>query len=369
MGRKRKDGDPLGLAGTRLAPRRGSFWYRHRATQEQAERWENLGTDLAEAKRLAKLYNNPGDEYGTISYWLDRFILDCRARVSANTLSKRTLDDYVNALPHLKAYFGRMFPERLGSNHVSSYLELHAKAGRPVPANRERACLSSMISWLMRSDERPPSLKVNPCMRASGVFRNPESKRERYVTDEEYRAVYDAASKSVQIMMELTFRTLQRPESDIVAWTTAIIKRKGEGRILHFRQSKTGRLMEIALAGRLQELIDSIVGTDDKVLKFRQPIVANLAGEAYTYDGISAMLKKAIAKVRAKHKETGGPLAMMESFGFRDLKGKGATDMWVSGMASIEEIQALCGHADKTTTEIYIKARYRETLRPNLIAL
>ena len=132
MGRKRKDGDPLGLAGTRLAVRRGRIFYRHRSSEEKAEWWEDVGTDLAEAKRLARLYNNPGDEFGTTAYWLDMFIVDCRARVAAKTMSPRTVEDYVGALTHLKAYFGKMYPERIGPNHVSSYLDLHAKAGRPA---------------------------------------------------------------------------------------------------------------------------------------------------------------------------------------------------------------------------------------------
>lgn len=368
MGRKRKGDDPLGLAGTRLAWRHGRFWFRHRSTPERTEWWEDVGTDVVEAKRMSRLYLNPGDSFGTTRYWMALFLQDFRAQVAAKVRSQRTLDDYEDAQEHLMAYFGKMYPEKIGPNNVSAYLKMHAEAGRPVPANRERACLSSMISWLLRRDDRPPTLVVNPCMRASGVVRNTEMNRERYVTDAEYLAVYEVAPRSVQIMMELTYRTLQRPESDIISWTTAIVKRKGAGRILHFRQGKTGRLMEIELVGRLKDLIEHIVGTEDKVLKFKQPIVASLKGELYTYDGISAMLRRCIEKVRKAHAKSGGELAMMEGFGFRDLKGKGATDMWLNG-TPIETIQALCGHADKATTEKYIKARYRESIKPNLIAL
>ena len=50
---------------------------------------------------------------------------------------------------------------------------------------------------------------------------------------------------------------------------------------------------------------------------------------------------------------------------YRDLKGKGATDMWQAGVP-IELIQALLGHASKTTTEIYIKQRWTEA-QPNLV--
>ena len=40
--------------------------------------------------------------------------------------------------------------------------------------------------------------------------------------------------------------------------------------------------------------------------------------------------------------------------------------MWLSGVP-IERIQLLCGHADKATTERYIKARWRETAQPNTV--
>jgi integrase len=365
MGRQRKDGDPLGLAGTRLTPRRGKFWYRHRATELAPERWEDFGTDLTAAKDRARLFNEPGSAYGTVGYWLDLFVIDCEARVKASTLAQRTLEDYTTALVELKPYFGSMLIQSVKPSHVSAYLDVHAQAGRPVQANREKAALSSCISWVLRRKDCPPGLAVNPCMRKSGVTRNEETKRERYVEDAEYQAVFAAASKSVKLMMELTFRTLQRPESDIIRWTPAIIKRKGSDKVLHFRQGKTGRLIDIGLHGRLLELIESAAGA---VPVLHQPIVHNLRGDAYTYDGISTMLKKAIAKVRLEHAKKGGPLANMPSFGFRDLKGKGATDMWLAG-TDIKLIQQLCGHADAKTTEIYVKARWRETAKPNLIAI
>lgn len=360
MGRKRKDGDPLGLAGTRLAFRRGRFFYIHRAG-----RWEDVGTDVEAAKRAAARYNNPGDGFGTMRYWFGMFLADCKLRVAAGTLSQRTLDDYTgyadDAGP-LVAAFGQAFPESITPQMVQSYLDRMAKMvpPRPVPANRERAFLSSCLSWMLRTGA-VPLLKVNPCMRASGVKRNPEKKRERYVTDAEYRAVYEAGNRAVRLAMELVFRTLQRPEVDVLAWTPANVRNKDGGKVLHFRQSKTGRLIDIALVGELGALVREAIG---EVPQLHQPILHRLDGGAYTYDGISAMLKQAQERVRAKHRAEGGPLADMPSFGLRDLKGKGATDLWRAG-EPIERIQLLCGHADKTTTERYIKARWLETAQPN----
>jgi integrase len=90
------------------------------------------------------------------------------------------------------------------------------------------------------------------------------------------------------------------------------------------------------------------------------------AGKPYTYDGLSAMLKRAIKKANVERAKKG--IEAMPPFGFRDLKGKGATDMWLAG-EPIEKIQLLCGHEDKTTTEMYIKQRWRETAAPNMVEM
>jgi integrase len=183
-----------------------------------------------------------------------------------------------------------------------------------------------LLSWMLRTNQG--SLKLNPCMRASGVRRNSETVRERYVTHEEYQVVYDASTRSVRLMMELVYRTLQRPEVDVLAWTPANVQHKGSEKVLRFVQSKTGRRIDIALVSQLQLLVDQAIGL---VPVLHQPIVHNLKGKA-----------------------------------FRDLKGKGATDMWLAGLP-IERIQLLCGHKTKSTTEKYIKARWTETATPNTL--
>ena len=357
MGRKRKDGDPLGLAGTRLAFKHGAFYYRHRDG-----RWERVGTDIKTAKTRAALYNDPSGVYGTVGYWLDLFLVDCEKRVKAKTLSQRTLDDYTDNTVNLKIYFGSMLPESVTPKIVQGYLELHARAGRPVRANREKACLSSMFSWLLRT--HPTGLLVNPCMQVSGTQSNPESKRERYVTHEEYRIVHANSGKSIRLLMELTYRTLQRPESDILKWTAANVTRDENGdRVIKHRQHKTGVQLKIKLTPDLARLIDQAIG---KVPVLHQPIVHNRDGKAYTYGGIHSMLTAQLARINAKREAK--KLPPIPSFGFRDLKGKGATDMWRAGVP-IEQIQLLCGHADKATTEKYIKARWSETATPNQVAM
>lgn len=357
----RRKNNPLGLE-PRVYANHGTFFYVHRNGK-----WEKLGPDKDKANARAKLYNDSRGEYGTMAYWLDMFIVDCEQRVKAGSLSERTLDDYRIDVEELKTYFAPpMLPTDIEPHQVQDYLAMGAKANRPVRANREKSCLSSCISWLIRTGA-VDGLVVNPCMRASGIKRNPESKRDRYVTHDEYREVYSLSPPQVKAMMELCYRTLQRPEIDVLGWTVANITIKDGKRVLRVEQGKTGKKVDIALANELDALIRSLVG---EVPKIGRRLICGSRGKfkglPYTYDGISSMLKRAIAKANVTRKKLGQP--EIPSFGYRDLKGKGATDMWLSGVP-IEDIQLLCGHEDKATTEIYVKQRWRETAQPNTISM
>ena len=56
--------------------------------------------------------------------------------------------------------------------------------------------------------------------------------------------------------------------------------------------------------------------------------------------------------------------AGVADFGLRDLRAKGATDMFREKIP-IRTIQLLLGHASVQTTEIYLKELIPETVRPN----
>lgn len=357
----RRKNNPLGLE-PRVYAKRGAFYYVHRDN-----RWERIGTDINKANDRARLYNDTAGTYGTIAYWLDMFVVACEQREKAGAMAARTVADYKADIEPLKIYFAPpMLPTDIEPNHVQDYLTIGADAGHPVRANRQKACLSSCMSWLIRTGNAP-GLVINPCLRASGIKRNPETKRDRYVTHDEYRDVFVEAPAQVQAMMEMTYRTLQRPESDILGWTVANIVVKDGKRILRVKQGKTGKQVDIALSPDLDTLLRRLVGDVPKI--GRRLICCSrgkFVGQPYTYDGLSAMLKRAIRKANLKREKDGLP--KIASFGFRDLKGKGATDMWLSGVP-IEEIQHLCGHEDKTTTEIYVKQRWRETAAPNKVEM
>lgn len=354
MGRKRKD-NPFNLdpkKHARLTFKHGAFWYVHKGNK-----WERLGTDLKEAKIKAEHYNDAGGRYGTMAYWLDAFVLSCEKRVGLSKeqrgLAQRTYEDYKQDVEELKKYFGVMVPTKVQPHNVGKYLELGAMQGRPVRANREKSCLSAAFTWMMLQEDS--GVKTNPCF---GVKRNPEFKRERYVEDAEYRAVYQFAGKSARALMDLIYRTLQRPE-DIITWTQRDIITKVENgvatRIIRNDQGKTGKIVDIAITPDIDAILRDIWGELGPFVGM--PLIHTRDGKAYTYSGLCSMLQRYRKKAGIK-----------ESFGPYDLKGKGATDMWLSGVP-LEKIQVLCGHESVTTTEIYVKCRWRGTVMPNQVQM
>jgi integrase len=369
MGRRRKNDDGLE---PRVYFDHGAFYYVHKADG----RWEHLGTDKEAANAKGRLYNDPDNLFGTLVYWLDMFLADCDERVKAGTLAKRTAEDYRDAIvvkPRpdgkpgksgaLRTYFAPpMTPRDLTPDMVQDFLDDSAAAGRGKRGNMDKAALSSAISWMIRKG-KVPGLVINPCLRASGVKRNPGKPRDLYVETDWYREVHALAPASVRLMMELTYRTLQRPESDIILWTTKVLATERGRRVLKFRQNKTGKDLTVVLDSDLDAQVRAQLGT---VVGLEQHLIHTRDGKPYGYDGLSAMLRRYIKKANARRKAEGRPL--MLSWGFRDLKGKGATDMWQAGVP-IEEIQHLCGHDDKATTEIYVKQRWSVAAEPNRVVM
>ncbi|MCK9550259.1 tyrosine-type recombinase/integrase [Aquamicrobium sp.] len=351
MGRRRKH-NPLDLP-DRVYAKHGAFYYFHRPTEDHPSgRWERLGTDVGQAKDRANRIQQQMDEgFGTVAYWLDQFLIWCRKRVAVGDLAQRTLDDYTTDAEVLKIFFGSLYPAAVAPSHVGEFLDTNLEGGRGVRANREKACLSSMFTWLIRKGHA--GVTTNPCR---GVRRNPEKKRERYVEDVEMAQALKNAPLMVWALAHLVYRTLQRPE-DIITWTERDIVRRRlpdgrEVRVIRNNQAKTGAMVDIEVTGEIDEILINLKAGAGKLRGMT--LLHRRDGKPYTYDGLCAMLKRRQAA------------AKVASFGFYDLKGKGATDMWQSGVP-LEVIQVLCGHDSVTTTERYVKQRWRGVVQPNKV--
>jgi integrase len=354
----------------RVYAKHGAFYYFH-----PDGKWERIGTDVELAKkRASEIRNNLSDGFGKLPYWFDEFIAACRNRVAVGDLAPRTLADYIDAGEKLKVWFAEFYPAGVEPHHVGSYLDTGLQLGRAVRANREKAALSVMFTWLIRKGFA--GVKVNPC---AGIKRNKETKRDRYVENDEMAATLADAPVQVWALAHLVYRTLQRPE-DIITWTPRnITERRDAGgkvvRILRNQQGKTGAKVDIEITSEIDAILARLKApapraAGEKVTKVLTglTLIHRRDGKPYSYDGLCAMLKRRQAAVRADHTKAEGPLAKMLPWGFYDMKGKGATDMWLAGVP-LTMVQALCGHDSVRTTEIYVKSRWRGIVAPNQVAM
>jgi len=71
----------------------GPYYYVHREGCR-----EPLGKNQDGAKHKGRLHNATDGKQGTVVYWLDQFLLHCKAWVKAKTLAVSTLDDYWEAI-------------------------------------------------------------------------------------------------------------------------------------------------------------------------------------------------------------------------------------------------------------------------------
>lgn len=344
MPRKRKD-NTAGLP-ERVYLKHGAFYYVH-----PSGKWERIGTSIEEARRVGRLYADSDNHFGTVAYWLDMFLLHCKDRTALPSkkggLAEQTYKDYMKTAEMLKAYFGQMYAHQVKSYHIAEYLDLGVKNNRAVRANREKATLSACYTWLMRLEES--GITANPCI---GVRRNKETKRNRYVTDEEYKAVHNIAHPNVAALLDLIYLTLQRPE-DIILWTKDNIIQKTEvdgtvSTVIRNDQAKKSgqKIVDILITPEIQTILNNLMPIKGGTF------IRTRNNMPYTYSGLTAMLARAIESVGIKR------------FGFYDLKGKGATDMWLRGVP-LEQIQVLCGHESVKTTEVYVKSRWTGTVKPN----
>lgn len=351
MGRKRtKD--------THLPPR----VYRHRAGYRYVPRGADpipLGSDLSVAlAKYAKLVEtakviNSAD--GTVGWLLEWYLENIHLVAPENTV--RTIEDKKIYAAQLTDRMGD-FPLRvLRAFHVRDYLAMGIAEKRRVQANREKSLLSHACTIAVERGW----MDFNPCL---NVKPNTEEKRDRYVSDEEVAKVMPLAAPAAQWLARLVYLTLQRPSDLLKVTPQNIIERDGR-RVLRVKQGKTGAEVDIAISAEIDEIfaaaraarvailekkrIDNVVPLDvDK----KRPIIQARGGRAYSYNSMKAWWSEACRAADVK------------DFGIYDMKGKGATDMYQTGVP-IEQISALCGHQSIRTTEIYIKARMKAIIEPN----
>ncbi|OWO84023.1 integrase [Photorhabdus luminescens] len=273
-----------------------------------------------------KINRDMSHDVFSLQMLVDKYIKSANFR----ELSKETQKDYHKYSNKLMPVFGKMTPDNVKPEHIRKYMDKRGLKSR-TQANRERTFLSSVYRW---GYERG-LVKRNPC---KGVRQFKEKVRDRYITDDEYNALYSISPSVVKVAMELAYLCCAR-QADVLSMTYAQISDEG----IFIKQGKTAVAQIKGWTDRLNNVIEM-----SKSLPLASGIssiyvVHQRKGSRYTRDGFNSRWRKAHEEAVKKFPE------LDFNFTFHDLKAKGISDL----EGSLAEKQKISGHKNITQTARY----------------
>jgi integrase len=332
---------------------KGLYLHRRQYRARIPGEWIYFGSDyVAAVSAYAAWKHAGGGKPGTIAWLLDNFVgVACPGRVKARTMAPRTARDYLRDAGVLKTGLGHIPVNRLEAKHVAKFRDARAQDA-PSHVRNEMACLSAALSWALEAGDIGRNVAMD-------VRRPSKSVRERLISDDEYLTVYDRAQASVRLAMLLAVRTLGLP-ADVLKMGPRNLIKTGEQYTLRFRRGKTGVQVEVEVVGELATALQPFIGERS----LHPTFVRRDDGKPYTVDGIGAMFRRYCVGTKERPVDP-----VIADFGLRDLRAKGATEMYRQDPNNIRKIQLLLGHKSVQTTEIYLKGLLPEVVRPNEVPI
>lgn len=299
----------------------GAFWY------VKKNKWHRLGTELGPALM----------EYAKLAYRAESGMVELINKALPYLLDGKapgTVDQYERAAERLKEILAEFSPEQLRQRDVAAIRD-HLRA-TPNMANRIitflRLVMNYAVDWQI--------IDNNPCI---GIKRLPEKKRDRYLTDAEFRAIYDNASENLKPIMLVCYYTGQRI-SDVLAIRMSDVSDDG----IYFVQKKTRQKVLIAMTPELKAAIEQARALPRKAQGMTLFCSAR-GSKPYDYSTVKQMWRTAVAKASLQERAT-----------LHDLRAKAITDAKNQGLNA----QALGGHATEAMTNRYIRARDTVVAQP-----
>lgn len=294
----------------------GSYWYRPD---------ENTNIKLAREGDLPTMYKKyaellvevPAGPITTMNDLFDRYIADIVPK-----MAERTQKDYTWIIGKLREVFGHMKPNDILPRDIGLFLDV--KKGKQS-RNRMVAVLSAVFT---KAVGRWYVADRNPCM---GVERNDSQKRTRYVSDEEFKAVYSIMLPRQQIAMDLALLTGQR-QGDLLKLTWENVREDG----IYFQQGKTGKRLLVEYSPELRAVLERARKLLPEIP--RKYVLRRRQGLPYTSQGFKAIWIRYMRKAVEK-----GLIA--EKFTFHDLRAKSVSDT-----LNIQEAFERAGHTSMAMT-------------------
>lgn len=236
---------------------------------------------------------------------LDALFIEFFESSDCSKLAPGTVKQYEKNARQLNKVFGHLQAKAIKPEHVRRYMDLRGKE-HEVTANREKSFMSRVFSWAYERGKVP----MNPC---KGVRKFTEEARTRYITDEEYAAVYKQADQILKAVMEISYCCAAR-KGDVLSLENNKLLKEG----VFIKQGKTQKEQIQAWSPRLRDAIKTAqLATPTSNFKY---VICNKKGGKITEGSLDAKWRK--AKIAAKKENP----EMQFDFTFHDVKAKAISD-------------------------------------------
>lgn len=202
--------------------------------------------------------------------------------------------------------FGDVLVRQTTPGTYRRYIDKRSGDGAPVQANRELSFLKTAFAWAYERDR----ITDNP---VSKVKKNRETARKRYITDAEYRHVYNLATPAMKCAMELAYLCRAR-KIEVRGFKRSHCTDEG----LLINRAKGSKTQIIRWTPRLRAAVDLGKQASGKVMTLDPYILNRHGGGPITESGFNTAWQRLMRKA----KESG----LAEGFTFHDLKAKGVSD-------------------------------------------
>ncbi|WP_245872544.1 tyrosine-type recombinase/integrase [Avibacterium endocarditidis] len=289
----------------------------------------SLGKDRNQAFIKAAQMNIEREQKGgSITFGLvaKRYKDEIIARKKASTAKNNLI-----WLKSLLAFFASAPLDQIESPHIVEYMNRRKQT--PAMANNE----FSLFNHIWRYARQWGYTKLpSP---SESVDKFPINRRSNYIEDDIFQLVHKYANQDIKDLMDLAYLIGQRP-SDLVN----IQKEHIFDGYLHIAQQKTQAKLRIKLVGRLAEILNRRLSSQNNFL-FRSK-----NGTKLTADKLAKIFARLRNKVVTLHPEYESEL---RAFQFRDLRAKSGTDKAMQ--LGEEEARKQLGHTTVAMTKTYIR--------------
>lgn len=316
---------------------KGVVWYYYETANNRKE--IPLGNDYVLAiqkwAELEEMGRNVATQATTFNALWEKY-----EREVLPALKHGTIRTHKSDIKHLLKFFGDPPApiEQIRPLHIRQFLDW--LKSKPTTANRCKRLFSTL--WNHARGWGWTDLE-NPC---SGIKGHATGKRDVYLSDDVFKAIWEQASQPIRDAMDLAYLTGQRP-ADVLNMSELDIR----DNTLPVRQGKTGARVRINITGELAALINRIKARKKNYKIWIGALLVQMNGKPLT----PMTLRNGFVAARKLAAEMNPGMAdEILAAWFYDLRAKAADDK--AEFAGESEAQKLLGHTDgRTTAKHYLR--------------